>query len=106
MTPGKVHLVAASGPVVIATIAILVLALVAALVLTRVIKRREAARAAAAALRARPAIQVERVQRALSSNVPRDVQERMRFLTVSIDRALGNAPLTGSGQGTAADRER
>ena len=29
MTPGKVHLVAAPGPVVIATIAILVLALVA-----------------------------------------------------------------------------
>jgi type II secretory pathway pseudopilin PulG len=106
MTPGKVHLVAAPGPVVIATIAILVLALVATLVLSRVIKRREAARAAAAALRARPAIRAERVQRALSSNGPRDVQERLRFLTVSIDRALGNAPLNGSGQGTAAAGER
>jgi type II secretory pathway pseudopilin PulG len=105
MTPGKVHMVTAPGPVVIATIAILVLALVATLVLSRVIKRREAARAAAAALLARPAIQAERVQRALSSNVPRDVQERLRFLTVSIDRALGHAPLNGSGQGTAA-RER
>src|ERR671939_691433 len=106
MTPGKVHLVAAPGPMVIATIAILVLALVATLVLSRVIKRREAARAAAAALLARPAIQAERLQRALSSNVPRDVQERLRFLTVSIDRALGHAPLNGGGQGTAADRER
>jgi type II secretory pathway pseudopilin PulG len=106
MTPGKVHLVAAPGPVVIATIAILVLALVATLVLSRVIKRREAARAAAAALLARPAIRAERVQRALSSNVPRDVQERLRFLTVSIDRARGNTPLNGSGQGTAAARER
>src|SRR5947199_7515009 len=106
MTPGKVQMVAAPGPAVIATIAILVLALVATLVLSRVIKRREAARAAAAALRARPAIQAERVQRALSSNVARDVQERLRFLTVSIDRALGNAPLNGSGQGTAAAGER
>ena len=106
MTPGKVHLGAASGPVVIATIAILVLALVATLVLTRVIKRREAARAAAAALLARPVIQAERVQRALSSNVPRDVQERLRFLTVSIDRAFGTAPLNSSGQGTAATGER
>src|ERR687883_747869 len=106
MTPGKIHLVAAPGPVVIATIAILVLALVATLVLSRVIKRREAARAAAAALLARPAIQAERLQRALSSNVPRDVQERLRFLTVSIDRALGHVPLNGGGQGTAADRER
>ena len=106
MTPGKVHLVAAPGPVVIATIAILVLALVATLVLSRVIKRREAARAAAAALLARPAIQAERVQRALSSNVPRDVQERLRFLTVSIDRALGHAPLNGSGKGTAPARQR
>jgi hypothetical protein len=106
MTPGKVQMVAAPWPVVIATSAILALALVATLVLSRVIKRREAARAAAAALRARPAIQAERVQRALSSNVPRDVQERLRFLTVSIDRALGNAPLNGSGQGTAAAWER
>ena len=106
MTPGKVPMVAAPGPVVIATIAILVLALVATLVLSHVIKRREAARAAAAALLARPVIQAERVQRALSSNVPRDVQERLRFLTVSSDRARGNAPLNGSGQGTAAARER
>src|SRR5918911_2124946 len=106
MTPGKIHLVAAPGPAVIATIAILVLALVATLVLSRVIKRREAARAAAAALLARPAIQAERLQRALSSNVPRDVQERLRFLTVSIDRARGNAPLNGSGQGTASAGER
>src|SRR5919206_3120471 len=102
MTPGKVQMVAAPAPVVIATIAILVLALVATLVLSRVIKRREAARAAAAALRARPAIRAERVQRALSSNVPRDVQERLRFLTVSIDRAFSTAPLNGSGQGMAA----
>src|SRR5919199_5160781 len=102
MTPGKVPMVAAPGPVVIATIAILVLALVATLVLSHVIKRREAARAAAAALRARPAIEAERVQRALSSNVPRDVQERLRFLTMSIDRARGHDPLNGSGQGTAA----
>jgi hypothetical protein len=106
MTPGKVHMVAAPGPVVIATLAILVLALVATLVLSRIIKRREAARAVAATLLARPAIQAERVQRALSSNVPRDVQERLRFLTVSIDRALGNAPLNGSGKDTAAAWER
>ena len=106
MTPGKVHIVAALGPVLIATIAILVLALVATLMLSRVIKRREAARAAAAALLARPAIQAERVQRALSSNVPRDVQERLRFLTAPIDRAPGNAPPNGSGTDTAAARER
>src|SRR5918912_2920493 len=101
MTPGKVHMVAAPGPVVIATIAILVLALVATLVLSRVIKRREAARAAAAALLARPAIQAERMQRVLSSDAPQDVQERLRFLTAGIDRALGTAPLNGSGKGMA-----
>jgi len=37
--------------------------------------------------------------------VPRDVQERLRFLTVSIDRALGNTPLNGSDKRTAAARE-
>jgi hypothetical protein len=92
--------------VIIATVAILVLALVAALMLSRVIKQREAARAAAATLLAHPAIQAERVQRALSSNVPRDVQERLRFLTASIDRARGNAPPNGSGTDTAAAEER
>src|SRR5256714_10383544 len=93
-------------PVTIATIAILALALVATLALSRVIKRREAARAAAAALVPRPAIQAERLQRAISPAVPQDVQERLRFLTTGIDRAPGHAPLNGGGQGTAADRER
>src|SRR5919198_1116787 len=102
MTPGKVHLVAAPGPVVIATIAILVLAVVATLVLSRVIKRREAARAAAAELVARPAIEAERLQRAISSDVPQDVQERLRFLTTGIDRALSHAPRNGRGKGSAA----
>src|ERR671939_1349618 len=101
MTPGKVHMVAAPGPVVIATIAILVLALVATLVLSRVIKRREAARAAAAALLARPAIQAERMQRVLSSDAPQDVRERLRFLTAGSDPAPGTAPLNGSGKGMA-----
>jgi hypothetical protein len=101
-----VSMFAEPRPVTIATIAILALALVATLVLSRVIKRREAARAAAAALVARPAIQAERVQRAISPTVPQDVQERLRFLTTGIDRAPGPAPLNGSGQGTAAARER
>src|SRR5205085_10813015 len=44
-------------------------------------------------------------QRALSSSGPRDVQERLRCLTVGIDRALGNTPLNGSDKRTAAARE-
>src|SRR5437870_2273108 len=98
MTPGKVYMFAEHRPAAIATIAILALALVAMLLLSRVIKRREAARAAAAELVARPAIQTERLQRATSSSMPQDVQERLRFLTAGMDRVLGDAPSNGNGK--------
>lgn len=82
-------MVSAPNPVIVATTGFLALSLLVAMALTVVIKRREAARVAAQPQA--PAIQIQRIQRATSADLPDAMQKRLRMLTAELDKSLSEA---------------
>lgn len=78
------------NPIVIATLGCLVVCLFATVAISLIIKRREAARNAGQQLE--PArIQIQRIQRATSAEMPTDLQKRLRMLTADLDKSLADA---------------